>query len=176
MLLDEPQTDSKYGSVLAAPVVQRMMSDILPYLGIEPQYTEEEKAQLDIQVPYLRGESTDVAKETLEELGLQSRVFGNGGTVLKQVPSAGDPIRADGVVILYTEAEDLEDRTGTVPDIIGSTPKQANRWITEYGFNMKVVGSTEAGMLAKTQTPEAGEEVPLGTVITVEFASATNAG
>ena len=176
VLLDEPQTDSKYGSVLAAPVVQRMMNDILPYLGIEPQYTEEEKAQLDIQVPYLRSGSVDVAKAELEELGLQYRIFGDGGTVIKQVPSAGDPVRAGGVVILYTEAEDLEDRMGTVPNIIGSTPKQANRWITEYGFNMKVVGSTEAGMLAQNQTPAAGEEAPLGTVITVEFSSEANAG
>ena len=39
VVLDEP-AEASYGSIIAAPVVGAIMSDVLPYLGIEPHYTE----------------------------------------------------------------------------------------------------------------------------------------
>lgn len=41
-MLDEPQKNNQYGSVIAAPVVGNILADILPYLGFEPNYTEEQ--------------------------------------------------------------------------------------------------------------------------------------
>ena len=45
-MIDEPQTEIRFGGTIAAPVAQKIMSEALPYLGIEPVYTEEEKAAM----------------------------------------------------------------------------------------------------------------------------------
>ena len=54
VMLDEPQKNNQYGSVIAAPVVGNILADILPYLGFEPSYTEEELSSADMPTPYLR--------------------------------------------------------------------------------------------------------------------------
>lgn len=41
ILIDEPQ-GIYYGGTIAAPVIKEIFENILPYMGIEPQYTEEE--------------------------------------------------------------------------------------------------------------------------------------
>ena len=55
VILDEPQMQNIYGSVIAAPVVGAIMSDILPYLKVEPQYTEAELSDIEVKVPYVTG-------------------------------------------------------------------------------------------------------------------------
>ena len=45
ILIDEPQ-GTYYGGTIAAPVVAELFSNILPYLEIEPQYTEKERKEL----------------------------------------------------------------------------------------------------------------------------------
>ena len=37
VMIDEPQTDIRYGGVLAAPVAADIFGDVLPYLGVEPR-------------------------------------------------------------------------------------------------------------------------------------------
>ena len=45
MVLDQPQCTIRYGGTISAPVAQKVLADALPYLGIEPKYTEEELAE-----------------------------------------------------------------------------------------------------------------------------------
>ena len=71
---------------MAAPTVGKMMADILPYLGVEPSYSETEKTYMDKTVPNVTGLSVEQAKAALEEVGLQARVYGDGGTVTAQLP------------------------------------------------------------------------------------------
>ncbi len=40
VMIDEPQTDIRYGGVLAAPVAARIFADVLPYLGVEKRMDE----------------------------------------------------------------------------------------------------------------------------------------
>mgnify|MGYP002514680699 CR=1 FL=1 len=42
VMLDEPKGSNYYGGVISAPVNGKIMADVLPYLGYEPSYTEEE--------------------------------------------------------------------------------------------------------------------------------------
>ena len=50
VLLDDPSSESGIyisGGQMAAPVVGKMMADILPYLGYEPEYTDAELENID---------------------------------------------------------------------------------------------------------------------------------
>lgn len=62
--IDEPSGANYYGGLIAAPVVSSVLTEVLPYLNIEPSLTEEEAALVDIAVPDFRGLSVESAKET----------------------------------------------------------------------------------------------------------------
>jgi stage V sporulation protein D (sporulation-specific penicillin-binding protein) len=46
VFFDTPRGDFYYGSAVAAPVFAKIMQDVLPYIGIERKYTEEELKKL----------------------------------------------------------------------------------------------------------------------------------
>lgn len=177
VLLDEPHVGNIYGSVIAAPVVGAVLSEILPYLGIEPQYTEKELEQIDIQVPYLIGELLHDATSALTQKGLDYKTVGEGTTITKQIPASGQPIPKGGTVILYTD-EVPEVTMVEVPDVVGLSGQQANRTILNAGLNIKItgLGIENAASVAISQNPAPGEEVEAGTVITVDFAAKDLAG
>ena len=175
VMLDEPQKNNQYGSVIAAPVVGNILADILPYLGFEPSYTEEELSSADMATPYLINYGLQEAQSTLVQAGLQYRVVGSGTTVVGQTPGAAMPIPGGGTVVLYTE--EGEKTTASVPYVIGKTGNEANRLILNAGFNIKIEGESleHEGCVAVAQSIEAGENAEIGTVITVTFEVQGNA-
>jgi stage V sporulation protein D (sporulation-specific penicillin-binding protein) len=74
VLLDEPQMQNVYGSIIVAPVVGAIMSDILPYLGVDTQYTEQEAERLEIEVPNGSGMKVHDAISQMTMLGLGYKV------------------------------------------------------------------------------------------------------
>lgn len=170
VMIDEPQTPIRFGGTLAAPVAQKVMAEALPYLGIEPAYTEEEKAAMDRTTPNVTGKKVAVAQTMLANSNLKYQVVGNGETVLKQVPEKGEIIPKYGTVVLYTEEGKLSQTT-IVPDFKGKTMNQANIAAANARLNLQISGlgldSSEAK--ADSQSIEAGKEVPLGTVVKVSF-------
>ena len=175
VMLDEPQKNNQYGSVIAAPVVGNILADILPYLGFEPSYTEEELSSADMATPYLINYGLQEAQSTLVQAGLEYRVVGSGTTVVGQTPGAAMPIPGGGTVVLYTE--EGEKATASVPYVIGKTGNEANRLILNAGFNIKIEGESleHEGCVAVAQSIEAGENAEIGTVITVTFEVQGNA-
>ena len=175
VMLDEPQKNNQYGSVIAAPVVGNILADILPYLGFEPNYTEEQLSSADMATPYLINYGLQEAQTNLVQAGLQYRVVGNGTTVVDQTPGAAMPIPGGGTVVLYTE--ETERQTAAVPYVIGKSGNEANRMVLNAGFNIKIEGESieHEGCVAVSQSIEAGENAEIGTVITVTFEVQGNA-
>lgn len=171
-ILDEPHSYSVYGSVLTAPCVSAIMADILPYLGIQQQFSAEELEKQNISTPSLVGSTVLEAKQKLTQSSLNSRIIGNGDTVVKQVPQGGETIPRDGTVILYT-TEGAEEEMATVPNVIGMTTSQANIALTNAGLNISISGAgiEQTGSQAIRQSVGEGESVPKGTVIAVDFIS-----
>lgn len=169
VLLDEPHGDSYYGGTISAPVGGQILSDVLPYLGYEPQYTEEELANLAIPVPSVQGQSLAEAKQKVQQAGLTSRVIGNGKTVVKQLPAATQSIYKNGVVILYTEEQ--ADTTVKVPNLTGLTVSQVNQAAAAAGINVEFSGYTLSGSGVKSYRQSVAKDtaVPAGTVVTVYF-------
>ena len=81
-------------------------------------------------------------------------------------------LKSSAKLILYTGLETPEN-TVTVPNVVGKTAAAANQTIINSGLNVKIEGSKyyhEGGATAVLeQYPQAGEKVPAGTVVTVNF-------
>ena len=170
IIVDEPTIGSIYGSTVAAPYISKLLGDVLPYLGIEPQYTESELATMEMNLPNFRGMSLDEAISRLNTSNLSYEIVGNGTSVINQVPASGSTLsKENGKVILYT-SDTAAEKTAVVPNIIGKTAAQANKSLTDAGFNIHLTGATGgSGAVAISQSISAGTIASKGTVITVEF-------
>lgn len=177
IVLDEPHSYSEYGSILSAPVCGNILADALPYLGIMPNYTEEELKTLDISVPNVVGQTVSSAQNTLRDKGFKTKVIGSGTKVVGQFPSTGQKISSGSTVILYTEKNKTQEKV-TVPDVKGMSPSAANRTLANAGLNIQIVGkfSSSDSPYAARQSVKAGSKVALGTVVKVEFTIAKGAG
>jgi stage V sporulation protein D (sporulation-specific penicillin-binding protein) len=160
-----------YGSAVAAPVVAEVFRETLPYLEIYPTALSEEEQELqNIMVPFLVGLTREEAVLRLLEAGLNYDIVGadSGSSVLYTVPRDGAAIQPGGRVVVYMAEEESVFRI--VPNVTGMTVAQANQAITNAGLNISLSGAiTNAMALAFSQSIAPGEEVPLGTVIEVEF-------
>lgn len=172
VMLDEPKGSNYYGGVISAPVNSKIMADVLPYLGYEPSYTEEELKKLAIEVPDTTGLGVDDAKGKLTTAKLQYKIVGSGEKVIRQLPEAGNKVISGGVVILYTEQS--ENTTVTVPDFRGLTATEANTAAANAGVNIEFSGNTATGGLkAYNQSIAPGTSVEAGSIITVYFRDET---
>ncbi len=173
VMVDEPQY-LKSGGGVAAPTAKKILKDVLPYLGVEPNYTAEEIASLDRSTPNVVGKTTSEAATILKAATLTYRIVGNGTTVVSQTPKSGTTIPKSGTVWLYTDAS--EEQSATVPNFVGRTVAQVNQAANTAGINVLMSGiSTGSGTPTVTkQSVTAGTKVTKGTVITVEFAYPDN--
>lgn len=177
IMVDEPTKAPLYGSTIAAPYVGKLFEQILPNVeGVEPEYTEEEAKSLSITTPdYSSAKwwSPSTAKNYAEKLGFEVEIVGSGSVVTSQIPAAGTMVlKSSAKLILYTGNEEPQN-TIKVPDVTGKTAAAANQTLINSGFNIKIEGSKyyhEGGAATvESQFPAAGEMVPAGTVITVNF-------
>ena len=168
-LLDEPKGDNYYGSLVSAPSSGRILSEILPYLGYEPQYTEEEMKSMAKNVDNVVGDKITTAQNKLISQGFSVKIVGSGDKVISQMPEAGNKIYENGVVILYTDGE--KPTKAKVPSFDGMTVSKVNEMATNAGFNISFEGSSlsSGGVVAYSQSIDAGTSVPIGTTIKVYF-------
>ena len=168
-MCDEPTGENFYGSQVAAPVCSKVLSEVLPYLGFFPEYTDEELAELEVSVPNEVYQTITEAKQTIEALDLEVTIVGEGNTVLSQSPDGGT-VQRGGSVVLYTDNTSSAE-TVVVPDVSGLTKQDARYLLQSVGLNMTLVGSvgtgtTEAYAEASAMT---GKTVPVGTAVPVSF-------
>ena len=160
-----------FGGTMVAPVASQITSEILPLLGVEPDYTAEELVGADTTVPNLVGQTREAAEERLADLGFTFRTVGDGDTVTDQTPAGGAIVPGNASIILYL-GQEKPDTPCTVPNVVGKSASEANKAITNAGLIMKVTGTTTASsgnVYAITQSLPAGTEVAAGTVVTVQF-------
>ena len=173
VMLDEPKGGSYYGGVISAPVGSRVMSEILPYLGIEPQYSEAELKNISVSVPDVKGKPLLDAKKAISNVGLSYKVVGSGDTVTKQHPTSGNSVFRGGTVVLYTAQG--EAQTTVVPDLKNKTANEVNQTAAAANINVEFSGNiSSASLKSYKQSIKAGEEVPIGQVVTVYFRDETS--
>ncbi len=172
VLLDNPDEScgtAVSGGAMGAPTVGNMMADILPYLGVDAEYTEAELANLDRSVPDLTGLTVEEAKEQLAAMGLSFRTYGAGTTVTMQLPAANSVVAAQSQIVLYADATPPDEMT-EVPDLTGLTYDIARQ---RLGYEALFINTSShsvtdsQSVVVSRQSVEPGTKVPYGTVIEV---------
>ena len=173
VLLDCPNEETGYvsGGNMAAPAVGNMLADILPYLGVEASFSEDELINRDKTVPNIINMPLDRAQQALSDAGLSYRVIGSGGVVSAQLPTANYVIAANSEVLIYLGTEP-SGGVEEVPNLVGLTYAQARIQLGYLGLYIKTNSNSirNSGYIVVTrQSVPEGEEVPHGTVIEVSL-------
>ena len=171
--LDTPSRETGIyisGGVMAAPTVGAVMADILPYLGVERTFSEEDIAGQEIVMEDLTGLTPAEAESILNKTGLTAKLSGTGETVTDQLPGAGQTIPGGSEVLLYL-GEEATEKTAEVPDFTGMNRQQASDTAGALGLYILVTGNTEVSpsVTVTAQSVAAQTRVPVGTTITLEF-------
>lgn len=171
VFFDAPLGGNYYGSGVAAPVFASIMSEVLPYLEVVAQYTDEELANIDTTAGSYTDMPVSEATAAAESNGFSVIVKGSGSNVISQNPVSGARIPMGGTIVLYTDDESAAE-TVEVPDFIGFSPSDVNYIASFYNLNVSVTGSVTAeDSRSFAQSVDAGSLVAPGTVITVSFSS-----
>ena len=108
-IVDEPTGVMQFGSTTAGPIIKEVMSNTLKYLGVEPEYTEEEKSENvknKVTVPDVRGLTIEDATKVLEEAKLEVNIDNDAdikeGTVIKDMfPKPGASVNEGSLISIY---------------------------------------------------------------------------
>ena len=175
ILVDEPQVGTIFGSTVAAPFVKQVMEEVLRYAGYLP-----EQASTSVTVPALTDITVAEAKRELEKIGLTATYQDDENEIVTaQVPIEGKSVQAGSGVLLYTAmtsapSEDIsgeqEDEMVIVPDVFDKTKLEANDALKAKGLIIKIDPPDQSGKAIR-QSPAAGETVPKGTEVLVEFSN-----
>ena len=124
-------------------------------------------------MPYLVGWKAPEAQSEVRLDGLDGRIIGSGGVVIKQVPEAGSKVMKGDTILLYTEESDTE--TVEVPNVVGRTLQEANEILTNAGFQVSYTPEDIEGKAAVVvaQSPSNDALVPKKTVIELELSLTT---
>ena len=175
IMVDEPTEGVLYGSVVAAPYIGQLLTEILPYYGVEAVFSEDELEKQAIETPWLIALDVERAQELAKQYGVNIEIIGDGDTVLGQSPQPLTPMeKGSAKVVLYT-TEDAKNnkKTVIVPDLMGMTSVAANGTLTGHGLNIKISGTKNymsgTGAVVYEQSIPAGTEVEIGTVVELKF-------
>jgi len=104
VLIDEP-VGIYYGGTIAAPVIAELFDNILPYLGIEERYTEEEQKEYKVgtfTVPDFIGKTKKEMKDLLRVYDFgEIYTLGEGDVVTEQFPLPGEIVNKYSPLVLY---------------------------------------------------------------------------
>ncbi len=109
IVVDEPTDGSRYGSVVAAPYAADLLSAVLPYLGVEPIYTEAELEALMLTVPNCIGWSRTEAERILAFSGFDIVFEGRGELIVAQTPVGGTRVKPAEARIVLTLGDKLTE-------------------------------------------------------------------
>lgn len=100
IIVDEPQVPVVYGSTVAAPYVQQVLSKVLNYYGVQPDRSDSNA----VSVPDLTGMTVEEAEAALRKVGLTATYMEEekAASVQRQSPRAGNIVVSGSNVILYT--------------------------------------------------------------------------
>ena len=170
ILVDEPHVGSIFGSTVAAPFVRRVLSEILPYSGIQPSHLSE-----TVTVPNVLGLTTEEANKELAKVGLIG-FYECADEVTLQLTAAGETVVKGSSVLLYTGSDDVNIDNEPViaplmvemPDLMDMTAVQAYNALTALGLNMVCSPEDPHGVVLG-QSIYAGTMVEYGSSVTLYF-------
>jgi stage V sporulation protein D (sporulation-specific penicillin-binding protein) len=167
VVLDDPQGESRFGGVIAAPVVGSIIEQTLEYMQV-PRKGDEEYIERETIVPDVTGSTLEEAVRELKAANLEYIIEGDETgddlTVVYQFPAAGELLVEKSVVVLYKHMP--EDTVMVkMPDLRNKTLGEAKSTLHSIGLNIDADG---AGVCV-AQEFYWGTELEKGTVVEVRF-------
>ena len=163
VMLDDPNNArTDYSSILAAPVVGNIISEIAPYLGIATDGVD--RSGTTVKVPNLTGKEWSNAQVQLNIKGLKHHLSESesdqaAALVTYQYPRAGAEVPYGTTVYLYTDT--YEGKHAEVPDVTGKSADFARQMLNAAGLNCTVEGSGTV----QSQSEAPGSSVQQGTIV-----------
>ena len=167
VMLDDPNNArTDYSSILAAPVVGNIISEVAPYLGLATDGVD--RGQTSYKVPNLIGQEWSNAQVSLNIKGLKHQLMESSSdqtaaVVTYQYPRAGAEVPYGTTIYLYTDT--YEGSHTEVPDVSGKSAEFARQMLAAAGLNCTVEG--DANGLVQSQSEAPGTSVQRGTIVTI---------
>ena len=158
------------GGVMAAPTVGAVMADILPYLGVQQTFSDEDVAGKTVVLEDLTGMTVKQVNQLLKDSGLSASYVGTGETVTGQIPGVGEAVPGGSQILVYL-GQSPEEQTVAVPDFSGMHRQQASDAAGQLGLYILVAGNQEIAphVTVQSQSVPAGTQVPIGTTVQLQF-------
>ncbi len=144
---------SHQGGQVCGPVISQILSEILPYMGINSSDVQTTTTNSDsesdnnssyITVPDIRNKTVTEAEKILKEAGFTTKISISGDKnstlVTDQTPKPGTSIPEDSIIMLYSEENDTRVSV-KVPNFKGKTLSQARNMAKSNNLNITYEGT-----------------------------------
>ncbi|WP_367576238.1 penicillin-binding protein [Bacillus sp. FJAT-27445] len=155
--VQQPDIDSYFkGSLPVSMIFNPVMKNSLQYMNIKPSTLVPPKTEA---LPDLAGKKSSEAGKLLKDKGFDAVVIGKGGTVVGQIPAAGETVMEGEKVILRTSGDPV------MPDMAGWSLRDAMKAANLAKLSLNFKGS---GYVAK-QSITKGTLLKDGDHLTIEL-------
>ncbi|MDK0707979.1 stage V sporulation protein D [Clostridium perfringens] len=157
VIIDNPKNGEHFGGIVAAPFAGELFNNIFNYISLnEGQLDAEDESVI---IPDLRGDKVTSAEKTLNELGINCVIEGDGTFVTSVTPIPGYKVKKGDSITLYAGSRfDRNEKEIVVPDFRKLSKEEAEEILKSLGLKGEFEGEGEI----KEQSIRAGEIIKSG--------------
>lgn len=157
VIIDNPKNGEHFGGIVAAPFAGELFNNIFNYISLnEGQLDQKDESVI---IPDLRGDKVTSAEKTLNELGVNCVIEGDGTFVTSITPLPGYKVKKGDSITLYAGSRfDRNEKEIVVPDFRKLDKEEAEEILKSLGLKGEFEGEGEI----KEQSISAGEIIKSG--------------
>ena len=157
VIIDNPKNGEHFGGIVAAPFAGELFNNIFNYISLnEGQLDAKDESVI---IPDLRGDKVTSAEKTLNELGINCVIEGDGTFVTSVTPIPGYKVKKGDSITLYAGSRfDRNEKEIVVPDFRKLNKEEAEEVLKSLGLKGEFEGEGEI----KEQSISAGEIIKSG--------------
>ena len=157
VIIDNPKNGEHFGGIVAAPFAGELFNNIFNYISLnEGQLDAKDES---VVIPDLRGDKVTSAEKTLNELGVNCVIEGDGTFVTSVTPIPGYKVKKGDSITLYAGSRfDRNEKEIVVPDFRKLNKEEAEEILKSLGLKGEFEGEGEI----KEQSISAGEIIKSG--------------
>ncbi|XZL77306.1 stage V sporulation protein D [Clostridium perfringens] len=157
VIIDNPKNGEHFGGIVAAPFAGELFNNIFNYISLnEGQLDAKDESVI---IPDLRGDKVTSAEKTLNELGVNCVIEGDGTFVTSVTPIPGYKVKKGDSITLYAGSRfDRNEKEIVVPDFRKLNKEESEEILKSLGLKGEFEGEGEI----KEQSISAGEIIKSG--------------
>ncbi|EHK2366649.1 stage V sporulation protein D [Clostridium perfringens] len=157
VIIDNPKNGEHFGGIVAAPFAGELFNNIFNYISLnEGQLDAKDESVI---IPDLRGDKVTSAEKTLNELGINCVIEGDGTFVTSVTPIPGYKVKKGDSITLYAGSRfDRNEKEIVVPDFRKLNKEESEEILKSLGLK----GEFEGEGKIKEQSISAGEIIKSG--------------